>query len=198
KGSWPPISPGAAANPVPGFSLACTGDSLVPARKPATTIAQIAITKARTLRMDPPWETARLFLRFCFVLQKLIEIEVVFANHFRDIPGGMELEGERSTPGFGIGFGILDGQIVLQGVVIHAPDALGQMQIRTVGMPAAIEPGLVVKADGVHHQGVAFPVPNRIAEPRRTQSRVVLASVGIDLPDKVRELEQHDDAAGDL
>src|SRR5689334_9906922 len=65
-------------------------------------------------------------------------------------------------------------------------------------MTSAVSPRLVIKPDRVHHQGVAFPVADRIPEPGRPKRGVVRAAVGPDLPDIMIELENHEHPAGTL
>src|ERR1700678_1026640 len=90
-----------------------------------------------------------LFLRIGFVLEELVEIDVIFTDHFREVPGGSQLERDLATPGLGVRFWVLNSQVVLQRLVVHSPDALHQMQIGAVRMARAIQPRFVVEPDGV-------------------------------------------------
>src|SRR5579864_380899 len=65
-------------------------------------------------------------------------------------------------------------------------------------MTSPVNPGRVVKSDGVHHQRVAFPMTDRIAEPSGTQRRVVRTAIRPDLADIVVELENHEHPSGTL
>src|SRR6516165_10910513 len=88
-------------------------------------------------------------------------------------------------PGFGIGFGIVDGDLKVHVAIVFAVEALDHAQ--RVGRRAAqlIQPRLAVETAGLDNQGVAVPSADGIAHPRRVQIALELAAIKEDLPPQI-------------
>ena len=85
------------------------------------------------------------------------------------------------------------------GIHVGARVALDRMQFLGVRRPAEIEPELVVEADRVDDERVAFPMANRVSIPRRIEISGMLASVHEDLTVAVDvALEQQERVRGRL
>src|SRR2546425_3474788 len=55
----------------------------------------------------------------------------------------------------------------LECIRIGQSEPLGHVQLVAVLMTGAIEPRAIVDADGVHYQGVSYPLTGRVSIPRR-------------------------------
>ena len=95
---------------------------------------------------------------FFFVLNELIEVYVVFADHFRNVPIGPQPVQQAAAPGLGVSLGILDGDVNLQRLGIHPAHALHHVEIFAVRVTCPIDPGFIVKADRIHYQSVSVPM----------------------------------------
>src|SRR6185295_8512396 len=99
-----------------------------------------------------------------FLIEELAVIAIVLAHELVDlIQVGPQREGARNRKGPNEDVGILQCRLILQGVVVGPAKALHHVQSLAVLESADL--GLVVEADGIHHQGVAFPLAYRIAHP---------------------------------
>src|SRR5438067_7057923 len=99
-----------------------------------------------------------------FLFEKLAVIGIVLADefvHFRHV--GAKREPSAHRPGLYKNVRIFQSRFVLEGIVIGAAEALDHVQ--SFGMPEAVDLGLVIEADGVHDQRVAFPMADRFAHP---------------------------------
>src|SRR5579864_8175038 len=76
-------------------------------------------------------------LLLLFVLQELLEVDVVEAHQLGDVPVRPGREQELSAPRLGIRLGILDRDIDLQSLRIGAPDALHNVQVFAMRMTRA-------------------------------------------------------------
>ena len=72
-----------------------------------------------------------------------------------------------SLPWVGVRLRVVNGDGVLERRLVHTPDALDEMQIRTVGMSGAIEPRAIVEADSVDEERIPLPRCDRMAHPLR-------------------------------
>src|SRR6185503_4629902 len=63
--------------------------------------------------------------------------------------------------------GIVDGEVVDQRAEIGPREPLDRVELLRVWRTAAVEPELVVVADGIDDQRVAFPATDRVAVPAR-------------------------------
>src|ERR1700733_49765 len=98
------------------------------------------------------WSVADgLFFGLGFVLQEIVEVDVIFADHLHDVPLGMRSKRDLSTPGLSISLRVLDRDVVRHRILIHSPDAFHQMKLRAVRMAGAIQPCFIVEPDGIDH-----------------------------------------------
>src|SRR5690349_7105381 len=81
-----------------------------------------------------------------------------FAHVLLQFPGRRERESTGERVGFGEGLGIFDREIHGQMAEIRAAVALDEVHLVAVRLAGRIEPGFVVEADGVDHQGVTVPL----------------------------------------
>ena len=77
----------------------------------------------------------------------------------------MPVERHADLPGPRKGSWVVDGGLVLERVGAAERVALDHVQRVAVKIAGAVEPGLIVEADHIHHQRVAFPVAVRPSHP---------------------------------
>src|SRR5580692_11415577 len=66
--------------------------------------------------------------------------------------------GDLHGPGRGVGFGIVDRNLDLEGPEVRTPDPFGHFALVREWISAGIQPEIVAKTDGVHHERVTIPV----------------------------------------
>ena len=76
--------------------------------------------------------------------------------------------------------GIFEDDVIEERAVVRARVALDDVELLGVRRAAAIEPELVVEADRIDDERVAFPVTDRVSEPRGNKTLRVLAAVHAD------------------
>src|SRR6266852_7111461 len=91
---------------------------------------------------------------------------------------------------FEVHLGVLDGHLQVHMAEIAAVKALLKAQSLAAGMSEAIQPALIVESRRIHHERIAFPMPNRIAEPRRVGISGKLAPIRVYLAVRVIHLVQ--------
>src|SRR5678815_4631943 len=57
---------------------------------------------------------------------------------------------------------VVEGCRPLNGIGTCFPESFGEMQFPAVLVARRVEPCAIVDADGVHHESVAFPLPDRM------------------------------------
>ena len=112
----------------------------------------------------------------------MLQVPVVFLanvlqNFLIRIPGRLRHNG----PWFRVVFRIVDGGFEAKGVRIGPRKPFGHVQLFAMLVPGGIQPGAVVKAQGVDHERIAFPLPNRISEVRRIGVLRLLAAIQPDI-----------------
>src|SRR5581483_7714154 len=111
------------------------------------------------------------------LLEVLAVVFVFLADEFVDFREvGTQREGAGHLPGLGEDVGVFEGGLVLQGVVIGARKALDDME--RLGVLEAADLGLVVEADGIDDESVAFPMADGIAHPGWVRVDGVRAAAG--------------------
>src|ERR1700722_7609583 len=78
-----------------------------------------------------------------------------------------QLEAGLYRPGLAVRLWILNRNVVAQRFMIDAPHPLDDVQRVAVRMAGAVEPGFIVKSDGVADQRVAIPLADGVAHPER-------------------------------
>src|ERR1022692_1998040 len=73
-------------------------------------------------------------------------------------------------PRLGPGCGVVDREAIQKGLIVHAREALDHVQV----LGRSAEPRLVREIRGVHHEGVAFPVPHGVSQPQADGFRKML------------------------
>src|SRR5215510_7726355 len=88
--------------------------------------------------------------------------------------------------------GIVKGEVVNERPEVGARESLDGVELLRVRCPAAVEPELVVVADRVDDQRVAFPTTDGVAIPAREQILWMLAAIHVDdaMRARVAELVQ--------
>src|SRR5690606_278732 len=77
------------------------------------------------------------------------------------------------------------------------PEPLGHLHRLAAGVPAVVEPALVIEPERLDDEGVAVPAADRVAEPRRLTLFGEVAAVGEDLTEVGEVLEEnHREARG--
>src|SRR4030095_83616 len=94
---------------------------------------------------------------------------VVLTKIFREVLIRMPIDVMTTAPDPRIRLGIIDGCFILQRVVIRTGDALDQMESIGMRQPEARHPELFIEADGVNHQRIALPMPDRMSKEPRGQ-----------------------------
>src|ERR1700687_2349925 len=79
--------------------------------------------------------------------------------------------------------------------MVGPPDPLDKVKRFAVRVADAVQPGLVVEIHGVGDQRVSLPMPDRIAHPQGTESRVMLSAVRKYLMADRVIFKKHDDFA---
>ena len=93
------------------------------------------------------------------LLLKIAEVQIISrARDFTQLPVWPQLVIERCRPGLRQRLGIFHGDVEFHVIVVHAPEALDDVQLLCVRVADAVEPGLVVKPDRIHDQG-CVPIP---------------------------------------
>ncbi len=90
------------------------------------------------------------------------------------------------------GLGIIDGHLHFY-VAEIAMEALLYPQSLAVGMPESVQPAFVVESRRIHHQRIAFPCADLVAQPRWLRIDGELAPVGVHLTARVVYLVEHHD-----
>src|SRR5271165_5305432 len=74
---------------------------------------------------------------------------------------------------------ILDRRLVGDHIRTGSGVTLHDMQLVAVKIPRPVEPGLIIEALYINHQGVAFPVAHRLPHPRIDRSRSGILQIDI-------------------
>src|SRR5262245_35002519 len=100
--------------------------------------------------------------------------------------------GELQLHRFRVRAGIVEREVVDERPEIGAREPLDGVELLRVRCPAAVEPELVVVADRVDDERVAFPTSDRVAVPARKQIVWMLAAIHVDdaMRARVAELVQ--------
>src|SRR5262245_16355151 len=125
-------------------------------------------------------------------------VSFVLADTFNQIGVGEQCEWYGRAPGFRISLRIIESDPHLHPTEIDAAETFGHSKRIAVGMPRIVEPALVVEADSLGNEGVAFPFADGIAEPARISFWRERAAVGKNLPIVVELLIQNYENAGRL
>ena len=107
------------------------------------------------------------------------------------------VEGHAHRPRPGEHVGVLEGDLVVDVVRRGRGVALDHVQGVAVEVAGRVEPRAPVEVGGVDHQGVALPVPARVAHPE-VVGEGMRAAVGVDDADGVGELVGDDHVVGRL
>src|SRR5689334_9678767 len=86
----------------------------------------------------------------------------VLAVVFEDISVGHQLVRNLHAEGLGVHLRIVEADFVIHVSEVAAPEALRYMKRVTVRMTHAVEPGLIIKTGGFHHQRFSFPMSGRV------------------------------------
>src|SRR5882672_10193937 len=105
---------------------------------------------------------------------------------------------EPAGPFAGVGTGIVDRDLVVDGLGVEAREALDRVHLGRVRQAAAVEPEALVEADAVDEEGVALPLARRVAVVARAQFLRMRAAVHVDDAEGVRPADVEDVEALDL
>src|SRR5579864_1332281 len=102
---------------------------------------------------------------------KITEVQIVTrAGNFSQLPFRPQFIVKDRGPGFHQGLGIFHGDSQFQVVEIYAMETLGNVQLIAVRMAEPVEPGLVVKSDGIHDQRrISLPMADGTSHPKRVR-----------------------------
>src|SRR5437764_1230339 len=92
---------------------------------------------------------------------------IFLARVLHDLPIGAQRERPRVVPLLGERLGIVHDHFVRDVPEVRARETLNEVQLIAVRVADRVEPRLVVEVDRVDDERVAFPMADRIAEPRR-------------------------------
>src|SRR6516225_3801 len=90
---------------------------------------------------------------------------VLLAGVLHDLPIRPQREYPSVLPGLGVVFRVVDGDFVRDVPGIGPGEALHRAKLIAVRVAYRVEPRLAVKVHGIDHQGIPFPVADRIAKP---------------------------------
>ena len=122
---------------------------------------------------------------------QVLKILFVFADPVQQFSVGHEFPRDRHRPGPGVGFGIVDRKPHFHVPEIGAPESFCDVQRIAVCVAAVVKPRLFVDADGIDHQSVTLPFPDRIPEPRGIGVFRQRAAVSENLPMLIEFLVEH-------
>src|SRR5215467_7106016 len=95
-------------------------------------------------------------------------VALVLANVFQNLrirrQRLLHMQSERLSKSFGI----IDNHIEIHVPEIAPVVSLSRVKRFRIGMPAYVEPALLVESDAIDNQRVAIPTAHGIAQPRRT------------------------------
>src|SRR5437867_3353556 len=97
----------------------------------------------------------------------------LFAGVLHNADIRLEGPGFGNGPGSGVGFRIVHGIRVLRMAVVDAPEGVDEARLIAEWMADRVNAHVAVDVARFDDQLISLPVPNRLAEPRRRQIRVV-------------------------
>src|SRR6185437_14038297 len=100
---------------------------------------------------------------------KRSHLVIANADTFLQVVTGLAHQGKAGAPGVREGLRIRDGQLAVDLIGTVEGITLLHPELFTVRQAGVIQPGLIVLADRVDNQGLAVPVPGRIAQPVRIE-----------------------------
>src|SRR5439155_497863 len=104
-------------------------------------------------------------------------VPFIFANAFDEFGVGKQIERYGGGPRFGVCLGVIKSDLDVHVSKVGALEAFGNTQRLAMRMPRIVKPALIVEADSIDDQSVAFPFANGISEPAWTRFRRKAAAV---------------------
>src|SRR4029079_5876907 len=121
-------------------------------------------------------------------------IAVVFlAEIVERLIAGRPSQEPATGPGCRITTRIINCRLVAQLVVIRTREFFDEMQLARVRYTLTREPEAFVEAHRVDHEGVAFPLADAVAVPRRLEILRVRATVQVHVAPAVRRADAEED-----
>src|SRR5882762_5300698 len=97
-----------------------------------------------------------------------------------------------SCPGLFVSFRIVDRELVLQGILVQAPDALHKVESIAVRMTVPVDPIFVIESDSVNDERVSLILANRVPHPRVRISVGMSSPIHVDSAHQVILIEQEE------
>src|SRR5579871_1030600 len=124
-------------------------------------------------------------------------IFLVFADSVEQFRIGKQIPWNRNRPRFGVSARVVNRDLNRDVAEVGTAEPLDNFEAIGVRVARVVKPGFGIDPDRIHHEGVPFPPPGRIAEPPRLRVRRQRTAIGKDLPKRMVALKkQNQDAWG--